>query len=160
MNHLKDEEVIKYRLEVFKIARERLFAKSTAQTRDRFRSSYSQNVEVDLRRLCSLRMNRDEFGGDGSASRKRTFSITIHEVHNGVDENQSLDVFPDNRPSQIIKLYFRTKLNATPLAASQSQLEAILNDYLEIYVMNVCGCNDVVFGDEYPIRSYKVLQAS
>lgn len=128
------------------MTREKLFARTS--TRDRFRASYSQHVEVDLKRLSSIRVMRE-------MEARQTFTIVIHEMsEDGRDEIQAINIYPDDRPPRIIKQYFRTRLGK--LFADDSHFESILTDYLDMYVLNVCGCNDVLFGDEYPIRAYKV----
>lgn len=150
LNHLKDEETIKYRLELFKLARAKLF--TTTSVRDRFRASYSQHVEVDLKRLSSIPVMRE-------MESKRAFSIVVHDTIEGRDDTQTLDVYPDDRPTRIIKQYFRTRLGnliADNASNNSNHIESILADYVDMYVLNVCGCNDVLFGDEHPIRAYKV----
>lgn len=131
---------------MLKMVRERVFNLSI----DRFRSSYSQHVEIDLERLCSVKTAIDSI----IKNQKTNMKIIIHDEINGNETSQTLEVSIDDKPTSIIKQYFKIKLR--DLLQSDDLLEPILKDYLSIYVLNVCGCNDVLFSDEYPIRSYKV----
>jgi hypothetical protein len=92
----------------------------------------------------------------------KKFDVVVHEVelNDGISFNSSAKSFGvslDDKPDDLIKAYFRTKLLRTSPGMSSIELDAVLEDYRNIYVLNVCGSKEIMFGTENTLGFYKVL---
>jgi hypothetical protein len=58
-------------------------------------------------------------------------------------------------PAQIIIDIIKEKMNK--VHASSSQIEQVIEQYKNSYVLNVCGCEEIFHGNKYPIQLYKVI---
>lgn len=145
--------MINYRLELFKLVRDKINEENSYYFSSvyRIKSFYTQNVEIELDKISSI-----GYSSLSSLNSKdeSVLHITVYEIENGNVCSETFWVSADDRPVDVIKEYFRLKLK--DLINDNQSLNSILYDYVDMYVLNVCGCNDVIFGDEYPIKRYKV----
>jgi hypothetical protein len=168
---LNDEELVNYRLELFKLVREKFTYESKTATVSgigssssihRFTTFYTQNVEIDLKNISSQEVTLKSAQQRPSLSSKlvgeaKLLEIVIYEKDQDTVRNLFLHVSLEDKPVQILRQYFRLKLKNIQI--SEASLDSILNDYIDMFVLNVAGCNDILFGDEYPIKRYKVSAA-
>jgi hypothetical protein len=92
--------------------------------------------------------------------------IVIHETteqsntgQNNVNSEytQSLKVLLSDKPDEIVKAYFKSKMLKANTGMSSTELDFLLEDYKNTYVLNVCGSRELVFGNENTIGFYKVF---
>lgn len=140
LDSIKNLEILNYRLELLKLIRKEL-----NQDYDLMHFFHSPNLEIDLNRISSVKTQL----GD---KENEFIDVCIHNIENGTC--QVLTFSLEQTPNEILREYFRVELAS--LVQSEGELRNIVDDYENSYLLNVCGCNDVLYRNEHSIGSYKV----
>lgn len=158
---IKDEEIIEYRLELFRIVKDRLLEEirlnSIESNLAAFESMYSPNIEIDSNQLKFHSTNTPPSKPKRSSHPAgKKIKICIFDVGSRLAvKSISLDVLPELTPVQVI---------AQLRAQTQEQQEfadcfRLLDKYAEDeLVLNICGCDEIIYGQANKIGSYKYIQ--
>lgn len=170
IEHVKDNEIIEFRLELFKELKatmeekaQRIQENSSPGSQDEIKSFlqcvYSQNLEIDPSLLdVSLintvnRLKNIKF--DISKNKNNKLDINVHVMETDQPEvTYHLNVELDSTPTDIVVDIIKAKLSA--LKQSDSQIIDIVNKYKDSYMLNVCGCDEIFYGEKNKISTYKV----
>jgi hypothetical protein len=154
---LKEEELIEYRLELFKIVRDRLLKEdklnSIKNNLAAFEAKYAPNLEIDSDHLKT---------GNGVVSQKQQLhkndisqiGIKIIEVGKKFTmEAMEFDVPLEWTPSMVIEEYI-VKNDATKMVNLNELVEGFNRQNL---VLNIIGCEEIMFGNQHKLGAYKVI---
>lgn len=125
---------------------------------------YAQNIEIDPSLLDVNIMNAlnrlREFSFMGRLSNGSVESakidVNVHVIETDQPEvTYHLAVSPNATPVDVVVDIIRAKLSS--LKQSNEQINDIVNRYKHSYMLNVCGCDEILYGEKFKISSYKVL---
>jgi hypothetical protein len=159
---VKDTEILNYRLELYKIIQERLNEENLEIKTNQlnlalFKSIYAPNLEVDSN---EFQTNSNK---NNKTSMKRDYSKKI-EIHvydttsetNEINEQAQLfvlNVSLDATPLDLISEFFRLKYSIRADDVKNIKLLKCQKTFL----LSVCGCDEVMFGNEFKLGQYKVM---
>lgn len=150
LDESKDIELIEYRIELLTLVRNlienELNMSPSILESEIFASSFSPNLEIKTDDLAFF--SDKNFVEDDCLV---YFEIAIHDIVDG--SFLILNVSVNQKPIDLIREYFKVKLNKF---VDQKQLSEILNDYEKSYILNVCGTNDVIYGNR-SLGDFKVF---
>ncbi len=82
--------------------------------------------------------------------------IQIHVQETNMPKKMySLIIEQNQTPSDIIVKIIHLKLSSTN--NNEMQINEIIKRYKDAYLLSVCGCDEILFGNKCPIGSYKVI---
>ncbi len=73
--------------------------------------------------------------------------MTVYELEVCVDEQT---------PADITQEVIRRKMNALNMYTKE-QIELVVERYKDVYMLNVCGCDEIFYGNRYKFSTFKVL---
>lgn len=146
---IKDCEVIDYSLGLYELLRKNLLAEKDQSAE--FESIYCPNIEIDPSSMGSTDLM-------GKPKRPLVKIITVKIFDNDKNDFQ-IDVPMNFTPRRLLREYFTQKLQRT-LQISEKELLNVLDEYEKNFVLNVCGSDEVVFGDKHMLSSYKVISSN
>ncbi len=168
LEQLKENELINYRIDLLTIA---LSHRQRSNFDDHFKSIHSPDLEIEPHRFEtnsktntilnkpneSTFLKSSSFSNLSTASRSTAnqIEVVIHDKDN-IEYSQSMKVSFSDKPDEIVKSFFRTKMLKTNHGMSSTELEFLLEDYKNTYVLNVCGSKELIFGNENTIGFYRV----
>lgn len=111
----------------------------------RFSSIYSPNLEVDSAKLLL----------------KKTFKTSLKAINSLIE----IKIFLFNARKQMESFNLIVRLDQTPsdilgfvkLRLKENENDLFLNDVNDNLVLNVCGLDEILIGNEHKFGSYKVL---
>jgi hypothetical protein len=162
---VKDAEVLNYRLELYKIIQERLNEENSEIKTNKlnlalFKSMYEPNIEVDPSEFQSNLNSNSNNSNKTSKKRDSLKQIEIHVYDTTAEEREIseqtqvfiLIVKLDATPLDIITEFFRLKYSIRPDDVKNIKLLKCQKTFL----LNVCGCDEVMYGNEFKLGQYKV----
>jgi phosphatidylinositol-4,5-bisphosphate 3-kinase len=156
-------EISDFRLELFFLLRDHL-VKSCEKSQqldiltDILNCSYSPNLELDASLLdpTGLLTNNVHKISLGSDSNKLDINIHVLEVGQSEYLTYNLKNIPFQlTPIDLVSIIIRTKLEQQGSMNAHDTNESV-EKFKHLYVLNVCGCDEIFFGDKHTIGSYKV----
>ena len=161
---VKDDEIIEYRRELLRIVERRLVEEnhmnSIKSNLAAFESIYAPNLEIDSSQLkftnSLLTISNSISSNNYSHNRKTTINIKCVELGATNDMKQYYYDAPlDSTPLHIINEILRIKRNDK---SGYNRIEQ--NTDRNNLVLNICGCDEIIYGDTNKIGSYKVRALS
>jgi hypothetical protein len=122
--------------------------------------SYNPNLELDVSLLDSTGfITRDVRGMSltGPAEINR-LTINVHVLEVGQSEylTYNLKNIPfELTPTDLVSIIIRNKLEH-PGSMSKQEVNEAVERFKHLYVLNVCGCDEIIYGSKHTIGSYKV----
>jgi hypothetical protein len=164
---IKDPELLEYRLDLFECVSARLREENMNIKENKglnlllFQSMYAPQLEVDpnnfqldINSSKSLQKNAKSIDicifGDTS-----NLSASSKNKRHGINEREFLErefilnVSLDTTPANLLGHYFREKYPAESVDK--------MHQFQKTYLLNVCGTEEVLFGNESKLYSYKVI---
>ncbi|RNA12341.1 phosphatidylinositol 4-5-bisphosphate 3-kinase catalytic subunit alpha isoform [Brachionus plicatilis] len=146
LNESRDIELIEYRIEMLTYVRDlivnELNMNPSMLQSEIISSSFGLNLEINIDHLVySIDKNFSKGG------HKVFFDIAIHDVVTPRNMDGSFIVVKaciNQKPSEVIKEYFKIKLNGI---VDNEKISKVLKDYEKSYVLNVCGSNEIIYGN-------------
>ena len=150
LDDTKDTELIEYRLDMLIHVRNKLCSELKLTQTDLesqlFESSHALNLEISLENLM--------FSSENCLVDDECLTYFDIGVQNLTDNTlKIINVSINQKPSEIIREYFRQKLDCV---LENDQFLNIVKDYEKLYVLNVCGSNNILYGNKEPIGNFKV----
>jgi phosphatidylinositol-4,5-bisphosphate 3-kinase len=163
IEQFKDSELVEFRLELFKFLSSLKQNEKQKTQSDKLNEylqfSYSANLDLDnimldvdvsktISSLCSFKI-----GNTSSQLNKIDVNVHVSET-NQPQITYQLDVSLSNTPNEVIGEVIKAKLSG--MHQSHKQINQVVEKYKDKYLLNVCGCDEVLYGNEHKIGSYKV----
>lgn len=157
---VKDDEIIEYRRELHRIVERRLIEENRINSKKSnlaaFESIYAPNLEIDSSQLkltnSNLPLSKSPSSNIALQNRITSINIKVVELSATHDMKQFFYEAPlDSTPSNIINEILRLKRNDS--SGFDKVEQSIDRNNL---VLNICGCNEIIYGDTNKIGSYKV----
>lgn len=145
-------------MELFKVVRDRLAREiklnSIKKNLAAFGAIYAPNVEIDSEQLCDKSCETVSLLECPWVLQKlKEGRIIIKIVKIGQRfsvDSQQYEVSLDKTPNEIIKEYVIHN-------SSKSDLPGLVEDFnKQNIVLNIVGCDEIIFGNQYKFGSYKV----
>ncbi len=167
IKHIKDPEVLEYRLELFECVSDRLREENIEIKANKglnlllFKSIYAQSVNVDPNDFHLSKNSLKTRKIDSKFIEMRiiddaNFSFfTYKNKRHGINERDFLErefilnVSLDTTPVNLVGEYFKKKYGTE----SSEQM----HQFQKTFFLNVCGTEEVLYGNEYKLYSYKVI---
>jgi hypothetical protein len=126
-------------------------------------SLYSPYLEIDPSLLDVSIMNTlnslNEFSLTsllGSTRVSNRIELDIHVMETDQPEmTYNLNVPLSYTPTDLTVEIIRKKLSA--LGQTKEQMNGVIERYKDSYMLNVCGCDEVFYGNVHKLSSYKVI---
>ena len=147
-----------FRLNLLNFLNENVLQKKLYLT---FESVYSPNLELESSLLdTSVNNAAESFNQVTLGTNNKSFEVKIHviEFEKGTNkelprQTYSLVVECKQSPSDVIVMIIRLKLSDKDEKAINENVRL----YKDYYMLSVCGCKEYLFGNKFPLVSYKVL---
>jgi hypothetical protein len=140
IDQTKDLEKVEFRLELLKIVKNRILRENQENSNLRFNSIYAPNLEIDSNRLLLKKSFRPKLNLLQQVIEIKVFNITPKL------DTFNLIVKLEETPDQILEFI--------KLKAKEAQIDLIPDDIC----LNVCGSDEIIYGKEHCISSYKYIQ--
>lgn len=161
IEQINDEEIIDFRLSLFKQTRQSLNSDSSSRDSDEettltsyIECIYSPYLEIDPSLLdisfVNSKMNLINFNES-----KIEINIHINELDQP-EMTYHIQIPLSFTPTDIISYIIKTKLKN--MNQSEEQINSIVEKYKDTYMLSVCGCDEIFFGSKHKIGSYKVIK--
>lgn len=154
IEQIKDNELIEFRFELFKLIKTTLSNQKTL-----IESVYTPYLEIDPSFLeVSLNSTLNSFNLFSFSNIENEPKIQMDIFV--IETNQPEAVYNINvpfswTPEAIIIEIIKVKLKK--LGQSEEQIKEIIKRYKDSYLLNICGCDEIIFGNVNKISSYKVI---
>ena len=166
IEQIKDVEIVEFRLELLRTLLKILYQQKLINNCQEYKSLidciYAPNLEIDPSLLdVSILSTANSFNSfsinpNDEASKMTHIDINIHVMETDKPEAVfSLKTPFYYTPTDIVCDIIKSKLSS--LNKSKEQIDDIVNKYKNAYVLNVCGCDEIFYGNAHPIGSYKVI---
>jgi hypothetical protein len=172
IEEIEESEFVEFRLDLFRHLKlamdEKLLDETYADVHELERyleCVYTAHLEIDpslldvsimnaLERLKNFSVN----GNSGKAARdEMKIDLNVHVMETDQPEvTYSLGVPLHYTPSDVIAQVIRAKMST--LRQSSKEINDIVDAYKYSYMLNVCGCDEIFYGDKFKISAYKVSQ--
>jgi len=163
IEQFKDCELVEFRLELFKFLsslkqNEKLKTPSD-KLKEYLQFSYSPNLDLDnimldvgvlhaTNSFCSFKISN-------APSQSNNIDINVHVSEmNQPQITYQLNVSLNNTPNEVISEVIKSKLSG--MHQSIKQIMQVVDKFKDKYLLNVCGCDEIFYGNEHKIGSYKV----
>jgi hypothetical protein len=159
IENIKDEEIINFRLNLLNFLNENVILKNNYLT---FESVYSPNLELESSLLDTNVNNAAESFNQVTLegnNKNKSFEIKIHVIEFEKGTNKEL-------PRQTYSLVAEYKQTPSDLIVAIIHIkladkdEKVINEnvrlYKDYYMLSVCGCDEYLYGNKFPLLSYKV----
>ncbi|CAF0796738.1 unnamed protein product [Brachionus calyciflorus] len=152
VDELKDAEIIEYRIDLLAYVRNLMLNELNQNDLDMkshlFKISYPPNLEINLENLS--------YSTEKGNVEDECLSYLDIAIHDKNDQSyQILNISVNQRPSEIIREYFRIKLESI---LDKNLIEELIKDYEKTYVLNVCGCNEILYGNQNKMGDFKYIK--
>ncbi|CAF0737287.1 unnamed protein product [Brachionus calyciflorus] len=153
LDKINDEELVDYRIGLLKEIKSN-FENNLNNHESLIKCIYSPNLEIDPNLLDFNQINSKL---DRIELNDKKINICIFVNETGLEETSySLSVPLCLTPSDLIAHIITLKMEN--LNHRKEQIEKIVESYKDSYVLNVCGCDEVLYGSENKICSYKYIR--
>lgn len=153
----KDMELIEFRLELLVLVKSILEEQMKSTTTSLIESIYTPHLEIDPTLLdVGIATTVDSFNlfsFSSTRGKEAMVDIKVHVSETDAPETlYQLNVPTSFSPTDIISEIIKAKL----VAKSAEEVAEIVSQYKDMYMLNVCGCDEVFHGNKCKIISYKV----
>jgi hypothetical protein len=158
LENSKNEELIDFRVKLFDLVKSKLntLKELNQNEYDLMQTEfvYSPNLEIDTslfeisltNKMSSLRLDNE----------LETIQANVHVTEsNSPSKVYTFNVSLSCTPSDIVSQTITAKLAS--LNQTAQQISTVINRYKNSYLLNVCGCSEVFYGNNFKISSYKVI---
>ncbi len=157
IEHVKDMELIEFRLELLLLLKNIIEEQMKSTTTSLIESIYTPYLEIDPTLLdVGIATTVDSFNlfsFSNTASKEGMIEINVHIMETNEPETvYKLNIPVSFTPTDIICEIIKTKL----VSKSIEEVNEIVSQYKDMYMLNVCGCDEVFHGNKCKIISYKV----
>lgn len=167
IEQINDEEIIDFRLVLFKEIKLNFDANASRLEKsddDEDKTKichlieclYAPYLEIDPSML-DINIINSKMNSIHLNERKIEINVHISEL-NQPEITYHLNMPLSYTPTDIITYIIKTKMKN--LDQSERQINSIVERYRDTYMLNVCGCDEVFYGNKYKIGSYKVRSVS
>jgi hypothetical protein len=158
---IKDVELIEFRLKLLKFIKERLNDKLTSynEFNTMMECLYSPYLEIDPSLLDVSIMNTlkslNEFSLFNNDQQSNKIQIDVHIMETDTPEMvYNLSVPLSYTPTDVTIEIIKKKLSS--MGQTKEQMNDVIEKYKDSYMLNVCGCDEIFYGNSYKLSSYKV----
>lgn len=154
----KEVELVEFRLELLQLLKLNLQKQISLDLT--IESIYTPNLEIDPTLLdIGITNTVDSFShfSFSNTGNKVSIEIDIHVTETDQPEKiYELNVPISFTPIDIICEIIKMKMDG--LNKSISEVDEILDQYKNAYVLNICGCDEVLYGNKHKISTYKYIK--
>lgn len=149
LDKIKNQELLEFRIELFKEV-----ALNHQENKNMIENIYSPNLEMNPAVLdFSISSRIGMIKIEELENSKIDVSIIVNETDQ--DETKyTLSVPLSYTASDLISLMIIKKLEKSN--HSNQLIQSVVEKYKDSYVLEICGCDEIIFGSEHKIGSYKV----
>ncbi|RMZ95184.1 phosphatidylinositol 4-5-bisphosphate 3-kinase catalytic subunit alpha isoform [Brachionus plicatilis] len=151
LDKISNEELVEFRQELFK---EVLLGHQ--ENKSMIQNFYSPNLEINPSMLdfsLGTRINMIQLEEFDQATVDMCILVTETDRH---ETKYHLNVPLNYSPSDLISLMIVKKMEKSE--HSDELIQGIVEKYKDSYVLQICGCDEIIFGSEHKIGSYKVTE--
>lgn len=154
IEQIKDNELVEFRYELFRLIKNTL----TIQNSSLIESVYTPYLEIDASFLevnILSTVNSFNLFSFSNTDREPKIKMNIHVTETNQPETvYNLEAPFSWTPEAIIIEIIKTKLKT--LGQNDEQIKEIVKKYKDAYLLNICGCDEIIYGSTHKINSYKV----
>jgi len=158
---IKDLELIEFRLKLLKFIKERLNDKLSSynEFNTMMECLYSPYLEIDPSLLDVSIMNTvkslNDFCIFNDDKQSNKIKIDVHIMETDAPEIvYNLNVPLTHTPTDVTIEVIKKKLSS--MGQTREQMNDVIEKYKDSYMLNVCGCDEIFYGNTYKLSSYKV----
>lgn len=161
IENIKENEIVDFRFKLMTCLNEQLIDNkkkaSSKQNVDStlFETIYSANLDLDPSLLdMSVAQTTNFFNAFSLHVNQIDIDILVQETNRPL-ATYTLEVELNLTPVDIVVMLIKKKLGASN--QSKEMIDDIIKRYKDTYLLNICGCDEVLYGNKCPIGSYKVF---
>ena len=155
IENIKDIELIEFRLELFRLLKTALSAQKSSSL---IESVYTPCLEIDpsfLEVSLATTLNSFNLFSFSKIDNEPKIQMDIFVTETNAPEIvYNLNIPLSTTPEAIIIEIIKKKLKT--LGQTDEQIVEIVKKYKDAYLLNVCGCDEIIFGNFHKISTYKV----
>ncbi len=155
----KEIELIEFRMELFLLLRDILDEKVKSTATETIEQIYTPYLEIDPSLLeigiANTCKDFNMFTFEAGCDQRELIEVNVHVKETGnVETVYSLSIPLEWTPVEIICAIIKAKLGSSK---SSEEVEEIVRQYKDAYMLNVCGCDEIFHGDKCRISTFKVF---
>lgn len=154
IEQIKDNELVEFRHELFRLIKTTL----SNQKPNTFEAVYTPYLEIDASFLevnITSTLNSFNLFSFSNIDKEPKIKMNIYVTETNQPEIvYNLEIPFSWTPEAIIIEIIKVKLQT--MGQNDEQIKEIIKKYKDAYFLNICGCDEIIYGNTNKINSYKV----